>query len=157
MLRPSIVGRILQALDVQPGDAVLEIGTGTGYFTHCLSRHAGSVTSIDIHDDFIRAAQARLADAGVTNVTLHCMDATVALPEGQFDAIAVTGAIDAIDNRYIAALKPGGRLFVVTGSSPVMTAHLVTVGEDGKTEDKELFETDIPPLVSGPRRPVFSF
>jgi len=157
MLRPSIVGRILQALDVQPGDDVLEVGTGTGYLTHCLSRHAASVISIDIHDDFIRAAQARLADADVTNVTLHCMDATAALPEGLFDAIAVTGAIDTLDHRYIAALKPGGRLFVVTGSSPVMTAHLVTVGEDGKAEDRELFETDIPPLVSGPRRPVFSF
>ena len=63
MLRPSIVGRILQAVRIRPGDSVLEIGTGTGYLTHCLAKTAAAVKSVDLYKDFIDAARFRLADA----------------------------------------------------------------------------------------------
>lgn len=157
MLRPSIAGRLLQALDIKPGDDVLEIGTGSGYLTHCLSIVAGSVTSIDLYEDFVAGARSRLASEGVENVTLSCMDAMAEIPAGHYDAIAVTGAVDGSVERFVDALKPGGRLFVVIGESPVMTAHLITRGADGDITDEELFETDIPPLVHADRRPEFSF
>jgi protein-L-isoaspartate(D-aspartate) O-methyltransferase len=57
---PKIHGRMLQALDPQPGESVLEIGTGTGYLTACLSRLAGHVTSIEIHEDLSEMARANL-------------------------------------------------------------------------------------------------
>jgi protein-L-isoaspartate(D-aspartate) O-methyltransferase len=156
MLRPNIIGRLLQALHVNPGDEVLEIGTGTGYLTACLAEVARSVTSIDIFGDFVAAAKERLADNRIENVLLHCMDAMSELPNGKFDAIAVTGSIAELDERFIDALKVGGRLFVVVGESPAMHALLVTRTNDGR-EVKELFETDIPALVSAETRAVFSF
>jgi len=156
MLRPNIVGRLLQALRVNPGDEVLEIGTGTGYLTACLAEVARSVTSIDIYSDFVAAAKDRLADSHIENVILHCMDAMIELPNGEFDAIAVTGSIAELDERLVDALKVGGRLFIVVGESPVMRALLVTRTNDG-SEVEELFETDIPALVSAEIPAVFSF
>ena len=65
MLRPSLVGRMLQSVDVQPGETVLEVGTGTGYMTRCLASVAQSVTSIDLYGDFVEAARGRLEEDGV--------------------------------------------------------------------------------------------
>ncbi len=157
MLRPSLVGRILQAIDCCAGDAVLEIGTGTGYLTRCLASVAGQVTSIDLYQDFVDEARQRLADESGGNVQIHCMDAESELPDGEFDVIVVTSAMKAIDERLTNALKPNGRLFVVVGTSPVMTATLVTRQEDGQFIEDDLFETQIPPLVSKNDAPVFSF
>jgi len=157
MLRPNIVGRVLQALDIDAGDDVLEIGTGTGYLTACLASVASSVTSIDLYDDFVTAAEKRLAEFDIDNVTLHCMDAMIELPPGEFDAIAVTGAVEEVGQRFTQALKPGGRLFIVVGTSPVMHAMLISRTNDGEEAAEILFETDIPPLVSAAKPPVFSF
>ena len=157
MLRPSIAGRLLQSLGIQEGDDVLEIGTGTGYLTNCLAQLAGTVTSIDIYEDFVTAARARLADAGAQNVTLHCMDALAELPQGEYDAIAVTGSVATVAEQFIHALKPGGRLFIVTGSAPVMTATLITRTPDDEIVSQELFETNIPALVSNDAPAEFLF
>lgn len=157
MMTPTIEGRVLQALDPSPTDEVLEIGTGTGFLAACLARLAGSVTSIDIHEDFLDTARANLEDSGLGDVELLCMDATAELPERQFDAIAVTGSIEVFDPRFVMALKPGGRLFVVVGKSPAMDALLVSrSGEDG-WETRSLFETDLAPLVNGRLPPQFLF
>jgi protein-L-isoaspartate(D-aspartate) O-methyltransferase len=157
MLRPSLVGKLIQALDIKATDDVLEVGTGSGYLTACIAGIAGTVTSIDIYNDFIQSAKEKLADCGIENVTLQQMDATAELPPGRFDAIALTGSVSKLDERFINALKPGGRLFVVTGTAPAMTAMLITAGDDGVATAEELFETNIPPLVLNEEQPVFSF
>jgi len=157
MLRPSLAGKLIQALDIKATDDVLEVGTGSGYLTACIAGIAGTVTSIDIYDDFVQSAKERLADCGIENVTLQQMDAMSELPPGRFDAIALTGSVDQLEERFIAALKPGGRLFAVTGAAPAMTATLVTAGADGAVTTEELFETNIPPLVSDKEQAVFSF
>lgn len=157
MLRPSLDGRILQFVDIQPQDSVLEIGTGTGYLTACISRLAGSVTSIDLHDEFVRNAAENLAEDGADNVTLNTMDASIELPGDDFDVVIVSASVSEADDRFAALLRPGGRLFVVVGGSPAMTATLMTRAEDGKLTSSGLFETDIRPLVMASRRPQFSF
>jgi protein-L-isoaspartate(D-aspartate) O-methyltransferase len=156
MLRPLIEGRLLQALDLRTGDQVLEIGTGTGYLTACLARLSGSVSSIDIHEDFIAAAGKNLEAAEIRNVSLECMDAMAELPRGEFDAIAVTGSVPRLDERFVRALKPGGRLFLVVGESPLMSALLMLRADD-ELQQSSLFETDIPALENIAREPVFSF
>ena len=157
MLRPSLDGRILQAVDIGAGEAVLEIGTGTGYLTACISRLTDTVTSIDVHKPFIDYASERLDDDGIENVTLMHMDASVELPEDEFDVVIVTASVPEADDRFATLLRPGGRLFVVIGESPSMTATLLTRGADGELETAELFETDIPPLVRANERRRFSF
>ena len=156
MLRPIIEGRLLQALDLDAGDQVLEIGTGTGYLTACLARLSASVSSIDIHEDFVAAARRNLETAEISNASVTCMDAMAELPDGKFDAIAVTGSVPRIDERFVNALKPGGRLFLVVGESPLMSALLIVRGDDGP-QQQNLFETDIPALENIAEESVFFF
>jgi len=157
MMSPTIEGRLLQALSLDGDENVLEIGTGTGFMTACLAQLAGHVTSIDIHGDFIESAHARLAHEDITNVDLRQMDATRELPAGSFDAIAVTGSIQSFDPRYVEALSPHGRLFVVVGDSPTMQAKLIERTDEHDWETLVLFETDLAPLVHGALPPQFSF
>ena len=58
MMKPVVEGRVLQALELQPADRVLEIGTGSGFLTACLAGLSAHVTSVDIHADFTAAAAA---------------------------------------------------------------------------------------------------
>lgn len=157
MLRPVTEGKILQALALQADDSVLEIGTGTGYFTACLARLAATVTSIDIYGEFIDAAEKNLADAGISNAKLQCMDMLSELPPDHFDAIIVSCSMPEMDERITRALNPGGRLFTVIGESPVKEAVLVTqnAGQDWQTTS--LFETDLPALVSDAEQESFFF
>jgi protein-L-isoaspartate(D-aspartate) O-methyltransferase len=157
MMMPVIEGRLLQALEIKPDHSVLEIGTGSGYLTACLATLGASVTSIDIYDDFLQSASDRLSKGGIENVQLARMDATQKLPEGQFDAIAVTGSLAILDDRFTAALKPGGRMFVIIGDAPVMDAQLVELEENSAVSVSNMFETSIQPLVNSPVPSTFSF
>ncbi len=157
MMTPTIEGRLLQALSLRGVENVLEIGTGSGFMTACLATLGAHVTSIDIHRDFIDDAAQKLEAAGIGNVTLQRLDATRELPDGSFDAIAVTGSIQTFDPRFVEALAPHGKLFVVTGTGPAMEARLVerTDGSDWHTIG--LFETELAPLVHGALPAQFVF
>lgn len=157
MMTPTVEGRLLQALDLAATDEVLEVGTGSGFLTACLARLSRSVLSIDIYTDFLDAAQANLADSGITNVELGSMNAMHELPQQAFDAIAVTGSLQTFDPRFVMALRPGGRLFVIVGAAPVMEARLVTRTGDTDWESQALFETEVAPLVGAANPPGFSF
>ena len=157
MMTPTIEGRVLQALDLGADDHVLEIGTGSGFLTACLATLGGRVTSVDIHEDFVRDAAGKLASAGIDNVELRTMDATSELPGERYDAIAVTGSIETFDPRLVDALRPGGRLFVVVGAAPVMEARLVRRTGGADWESESLFETKLGPLVHGSLPPQFVF
>lgn len=157
MMKPIVEGRLLQALELNAEHNILEIGTGTGFLTACLAKLSAAVSSVDVFSDFIDMAKSNLADAGIENIELICMDATTELPEGQFDAVAVTGSLPVFDTRFLDAVKPGGRLFVIVGNSPVMDANVVTrIGENDWTT-KSLFETDVRPLLNASRPSAFSF
>ena len=157
MMTPTVEGRVLQALDLRANDRVLEIGTGSGFLTACLAKLSGAVVSVDIHEDFVRSAARKLADAGIENVELQTMDASCDLPGNHFDAIAVTGSIETFDPRFVNALGPGGRLFVVVGSPPVMEARVVRRTGDADWTSETLFETSLGPLVHGTLPPRFVF
>jgi len=157
MMTPTMEGRVLQALEVGPTDSVLEVGTGTGFLAACFARLAEKVTSIDIDEDLLKPAAANLEDSGITNVELLAMDATEELPDEKFDAIAVTGSIQNFDPRFVMALNPGGRLFVVVGDAPAMEARMITRTGDSDWQTESLFETELAPLVNGSKPKQFLF
>lgn len=157
MMTPTVEGRLLQALELTGVEHVLEIGTGTAFVTACLAKLAHHVTSIDIHEDFLKRGRENLADMGLDNAKLKLMDAMQELPQGRFDAIAVTGSIQEFDPRFVEALKAGGRLFVVVGGSPVMDAQLVRRTDDNDWQSASLFETNLKPLVNATIPPQFTF
>ena len=157
MMTPTVEGRVLQALELEGGESVLEIGTGSGFLTACLARLCDAVTSLDIYEDLVEGATRTLGDIGIDNVTLMTMDSMQELPDTLFDAIAVTGSIETLDSRFIDALLPGGRLFVVVGSAPVMEARLIRRTGDNDWHSDSLFETRLAPLVNGTLPPQFCF
>ena len=146
MMKPVVEGRLLQALDLSPEDEVLEIGTGSGFVTACLARLARDVLSIDIHADFVERARGRLAATGLANVRVEVADALQFMPQRQFDAVAVTGAVTAVPAAFLAWLKPGGRLFAVRGHSPAQEAVLLRQSGGAAIAPESLFETDLPYL-----------
>ena len=157
MMTPTLEGRVLQAIGVGEDDDVLEVGTGSGFLCACLARLGNSVTSIEIYEDILERARVRLHDTGIGNAELLHMDATRELPSRQFDAIAVTASLPAFDPRFVMALKPGGRLFVIVGESPVMDARVVERTGENNWRSSSLFETDVAPLVNAALPPGFSF
>lgn len=157
MMTPTVEGRVLQSLALTGSENLLEIGTGSGYLTACLSRLAAKVTSIDIYEDFLHSAQDKLAANSIENVSLFLADAMSSLPEGKFDAIAVTGSIQHFDPRFIDALSPGGRLFVVIGDAPAMDARLMRRSGETDWQSESLFETELAPLVNGSAPAQFLF
>jgi protein-L-isoaspartate(D-aspartate) O-methyltransferase len=146
MLKPIVEGRLLQALDLAPEAEVLEIGTGSGFVTACLARLARAVTSIDIHADFVERAHGRLQGLGLACARIERADAFQYQPTRQFDAIAVTGAVSEIPLQFIQWLKPGGRMFIMRGRSPVQEALTLTRGAETGHSIESLFETDVPYL-----------
>ena len=157
MMTPTIEGRLLQALGLEGHEKVLEVGTGSGFMSACLARLSDHVTSIDLHGDFVAAATQKLEQLGIDNVLVLEMDAMAELPEGPFDAIAVTGSVQRFEPRFVEALSNHGRLFIVEGSAPAMEAKLVQRTDDHDWQSISLFETNLKPLVHGALPPQFEF
>jgi protein-L-isoaspartate(D-aspartate) O-methyltransferase len=158
MMEPKVEARMLQALEIEPTDHILEVGTGSGFVTACLATLGNSVVSYDIHEEFIDAASDKLARQGIHNVRLHLGNPLTleGLPKEGFDVVAVTGSMPLYDPALEAVLADGGRLFQVVGQSPVMHAMRVTRRGDEFVQDY-LFETDLPPLKHIPEPRHFRF
>jgi protein-L-isoaspartate(D-aspartate) O-methyltransferase len=156
MWKPILEGRALQALLPLPGERILEIGTGSGYFAACLAKLGAQVTSIDRRADFVDAARTRLRTLAIANVECLQADAfTEFRPAQPFDAIAVTGAVAELPSLFGGWLKPAGRMFVIRGAEPAMQALLLQRAADGGWIEERLFETDVPYLAGAEPKPAF--
>ena len=155
MMSPKLEGRLLQSLDLKPKDSVLEIGTGSGFLTACLANLSDSVLSVDIFSDFTIDARKKLNQINIKNAELRTEDIFDLSETMQFDAIAVTGSIPELDDHFIQMLRPGGRLFVIVGRTPVMEALLITAPGNEKCTHESLFETEIPPLLNTTESKLF--
>lgn len=155
MMKPVVEGRMLQALELDAGDEVLEIGTGNGFISACLGHLARDVHSLEIAPELAAAARARLAQHGYdNNVRVETADALAWDTSRRFDAICVTAAVDALPPRFLEWLRPGGRLFVVRGRAPVMDAICLRNEVNG-VRTESLFETELQYLVGAEPKPEF--
>jgi protein-L-isoaspartate(D-aspartate) O-methyltransferase len=157
MLTPMIVGRILQALEAEPGESVLEIGTGSGYVSACLAAMGARVRSLEIHEEIAQLARHNLRSAATYDVEVETTDGAGLAAESAFDAIVLTASLPIYDQRFARALKPNGRLFVIVGQAPVMEARLVRRLGTSEYRSTGLFETCLEALENVPVPEAFHF
>ena len=157
MLAPKLQGRILQALGPNATDSVLEVGSGTGYLSACLSLLSASTRSIDIHAGLIGSAALNLRAVPNARVQFEIRDAFDAAPLGEYDAIAVTGSLPVYDTRFERSLRVGGRLFAIVGVAPVMDAVLIRRVDRNEWIRESLFETVVEPLINAVAAQKFVF
>jgi protein-L-isoaspartate(D-aspartate) O-methyltransferase len=158
MWPPKLEGRVLQALAVKNTDTVLEIGTGSGYFTALLARRAQHVYSVEIRPELKASGEANLRRAGVANATVELGDAARGWTKhAPYDIIVLTGSTPELPQALLQQMKPGARLFAVVGSPPVMAARLVSCTGEGVYSSIDLLETQIAPLTNALAGARFSF
>ncbi|NIY80331.1 protein-L-isoaspartate(D-aspartate) O-methyltransferase [Celeribacter sp. HF31] len=148
--QPSVVGLMTQALDVQPRDKVLEVGTGSGYQAAVLSQLARRVYTVDRYARLVREAQAVFDRLGIVNITSMSADGSFGLPDqAPFDRILVTAAAEDPPGPLLAQLKTGGIMVLPVGQSDAVQSLIkVTRLEDG-FDYEELRAVRFVPLVEG--------
>lgn len=158
MLRPMLVGRILQALMVQPGEQALEIGTGSGYLSACLAQLGARVRSVELHEELVALARSNLKAATPTLAVDVVKGDGMQLPEeALYDIIVLTASLPIYQPRFERALRAGGRLFVVAGAHVPQQASLVRRLAPRDWSSEVLFETAIETLEHAPHPPQFGF
>jgi len=158
MMKPVVEGRLLQALELKPDETALEIGTGSGFITACLSSMAKHVISVDLYDQFTNEVAAKLKEKGISNVELETGNVMTGWqPEQAHDVLVVTGSVPSIPDHFRGWVNPGGRIFVVCGDEPAMEAMLLTKLSATEWREESLFETDLARLIGAERTPEFEF
>jgi protein-L-isoaspartate(D-aspartate) O-methyltransferase len=112
--QPGVVATMLEQAALEPGMRVLELGAGTGYNAALLGHlvgPTGSVTTIDVDQDLVEGAQARLKENGAANVTVVLGDGALGHPDAApFDRIIATVGCHDVPRAWVDQLAPGGRL-----------------------------------------------
>ena len=129
--QPYMVAVMTQALELEGGERVLEVGTGSGYQCAVLAELASEVFSVERIPELAEVARALLAELGYGNVRIRAGDGTLGWPEeAPFDAIVVTAAAPETPPSLLAQLSPaGGRLVVPVGDRELQ--HLAVVERHG--------------------------
>lgn len=146
--QPFVVARMAEALDLETGDRVLEIGTGSGYAAAVLARLAGDVHSVERHPELARSAAERLARLGIDRVRVHVGDGTLGWPEAApYDAIVVAAASPSVPPALLEQLRAGGRLVIPVGDPEAQSLWRLVRRPDGRCDALDLGPVRFVPLV----------
>ena len=130
--QPYIVALMTELLEPEPGDVMLEVGTGSGYQAAVLAQLVARVYTIEIIAPLAESATARLRTLGYENVEVKKGDGYYGWPEhAPYDGIIVTAAASSIPPPLVAQLKPGGRMVIPVGA-PFHTQDLILLRKDAK-------------------------
>jgi len=149
--QPYIVALSTDLVAPQPGQRVLEIGTGSGYQAAMLAEIVAKVYSIEIVPSLGKEAAERLRTLGYANVEVRIGDGYAGWPEqAPFDAIVVTAAAPRVPEALVAQLRPGGRMVIPVGASHEAQQLLLIVKRpDGSVERRSVLAVRFVPLVPG--------
>jgi len=142
-------------LELQPDDAVLEIGTGLGYQAAVLAELAGSVYSVEVIDELARPTVRRLKRQGYTNVEVRVGNGYSGWPEhAPFDKVIVAAAPDLIPAPLIYQLKVGGRMVIPVGLPDAQQLVVAEKDLNGRISTKQIMPVRFS-LLEGSDEPAF--
>ncbi|MEP5763379.1 MAG: protein-L-isoaspartate(D-aspartate) O-methyltransferase [Halieaceae bacterium] len=147
--QPLIVALMTDFLDTEPGDVILEVGTGSGYQAAVLSALVSHVYSIEIIAGLTETAREVLGRLGYDNVTLKTGDGYLGWPQhAPFDGIVVTAAADEVPAPLVQQLKPGGRLVIpVEFAGGAQELLVIEKNADGSTNERSVLPVRFVPLT----------
>jgi protein-L-isoaspartate(D-aspartate) O-methyltransferase len=146
--QPYIVALMSEALDVEPGDKVLEIGTGSGYQAAVLAAMGLEVDTIEIIPELVTRADMTLGELGY-DVAVHTADGYFGWEEeALFDAIIVTAAPDHVPQPLVEQLAVGGVMVIPVGPiGAVQTLWKFSVDDDGEILAESLAPVSFVPFT----------
>ena len=148
--QPSIVATMLELLDPQPGDSVLEIGTGTGYNAALLAElvgPAGRVVSVEIQPEVASEATGHLAGIGLDNVEVVCIDGFEGYAAGSpYERIIVTAGASDLAPAWVEQLASGGRLVLPLSIPGVQQCVAFAKEDEGSLRSEAACEGGFMPL-----------
>lgn len=157
MLSPMILGRMIQALEIEPGDKVLDVAGGRGYSAAVMTALGAQVTALEADESLSGAARQALGHAGATQVSVQVGRLDEGYPKhAPYDAILINGAIEVRPEDLLRQLAEGGRLVCVEGQGRAARATLYVRSGDAYGE-RALFEAAAPLLDPFVRKPGFTF
>jgi len=131
--QPFIVALMTDLLDLQPGERVLEVGTGWGYQSAVLAELGARVYSVELIEPLAREARRRLARLGYAMVEVRIGDGRAGWPEhAPYDKIIVSAAPDWVPVPLLEQLKPGGRMVIPAGMSELQQLLLIEKDTAGR-------------------------
>ena len=159
MLEPMVFARLVQALEIKPSDAVLDIGATTGYSTAIISNLAQSVVGIESDADLAEKGQANLTENQVDNAVIINGRHTDGLAkEAPYDAIIINGAVEEVPEKLLSQLSENGKLVAIireTTSLPGRAVKYVRAGQG--FAHTTLFDAQTPILNEFAKEKPFSF
>ena len=151
--QPYIVAMMTQSLDLEKGQKVLEIGTGSGYQAAVLANITDQVYSIEIRENLAKKAEATLKKLNYSQVQVKWSDGYFGWEENApFDAIIVTCAANHIPPPLIKQLKEGGKLIIPLGSTLLFQSLTLVTITEGKPKTKQLLDVRFVPMVGEVRK-----
>ena len=145
--QPSLQALYMQVLDLQPGDRVLEVGTGTGFQTAVLAKLVTQVYSIERIRELSARARVVLDSLRISNVALLVGDGTIGWSKyAPYDAILVAAAAPEVPEALVKQLAPRGRMLIPIGDRTEQKLQLVRRTEDG-SETEDIANVTFVPLI----------
>lgn len=125
MLEPRTLAKLLDAMDLRPGEMVLDIGCGLGYSAAVIARLAGTVVAVEEDERLAAEAQRLVSEEGVDNaLVLAGPLAAGAAKHAPYDAITVQGGVETLPDAVVDQLKDGGRIGAIFMDGPLGTAKI---------------------------------
>ncbi|MGC2781993.1 MAG: methyltransferase domain-containing protein [Bradyrhizobium sp.] len=157
LIKPMLIGKLLQAAEVKPTDSVLIVGCATGYLAALAAKLAGSVTATEVEPALEGRAKQSLAGIEGCPVAIRVAPAAQGDPaDGRFDVILLNGATEIAVDGLCRQLKEGGRLVGIFAKTRPARAMIFTRSH-GDIGSRVLFDAAAPVLPGLERVPEFVF
>ena len=158
LMEPMVLGRMIQAAEIQPSDSVLDVGCATGYSSAIAARLAASVIGLESDSRLAKAATENLAALRIDNAVIVSGDMRAGhARQAPYDVILFQGAIDEIPAQIAAQLAEGGHLIAVLAPPGATGRAVLALKTGGFVSRRDLFDAAAPPLPGFELAPGFRF